>query len=82
MPDRDGRLGHRLHRRHCRLAVGSLRGAAALPGKWVGGFNDRLKSIVIGMTDNSFTDLADRTLASGWQPPGSRSRRGRRASGD
>ena len=43
--------------------VGSLRGARALPGKWVGSFNDRLESIVIGMTDNSFADLADRTLA-------------------
>ena len=42
--------------------VGSLEGADRLPGKWVAPFNDRLESIVIGMTDNRFTDLADRTL--------------------
>jgi ADP-ribosylglycohydrolase len=43
--------------------VGALRGARALPQKWVGSFNDRLESIVIGMTDNRFTDLAERTVA-------------------
>jgi ADP-ribosylglycohydrolase len=43
--------------------VGALRGAEALPPKWVGDFHDRLESIVIGMTDNRFTDLAARTLA-------------------
>ena len=43
--------------------AGAFIGAKALPAKWVGDFNDRLESIVIGMTDNRFTDLADRTLA-------------------
>ncbi|HEX2184640.1 MAG TPA: ADP-ribosylglycohydrolase family protein [Chloroflexota bacterium] len=43
--------------------VGSAVGAARLPQAWVGSFNDRLESIVIGMTDNRFSDLADRTLA-------------------
>ena len=43
--------------------VGSLLGARRLSHRWVGDFNDRLESIVIGMTDNSFADLADRTLA-------------------
>ncbi|MGH2353814.1 MAG: ADP-ribosylglycohydrolase family protein [Chloroflexota bacterium] len=43
--------------------VGSLVGARALPGKWVGDFHDRLQSIVIGMTDNRFSELAERTLA-------------------
>ncbi|MBI3972854.1 MAG: ADP-ribosylglycohydrolase family protein [Chloroflexi bacterium] len=43
--------------------VGAFRWARALPARWVGDFNDRLESIVIGMTDNRFTDLAERTLA-------------------
>jgi ADP-ribosylglycohydrolase len=43
--------------------AGARLGATALPQKWVGDFHDRLESIVIGMTDNRFTDLADRTLA-------------------
>jgi hypothetical protein len=43
--------------------VGVLRGASSLPDKWVGAFNDRLESIVIGMTDSRFSDLAERTLA-------------------
>jgi ADP-ribosylglycohydrolase len=43
--------------------AGAFIGARALPPKWVGDFHDRLESIVIGMTDNRFTDLADRTLA-------------------
>ena len=43
--------------------VGSTVGAAALPPEWVGDFNDRLESIVIGMTDNRFSDLAERTQA-------------------
>ena len=43
--------------------VGARLGARALPQKWVGDFHDRLESIVIGMTDNRFTDLAGRTLA-------------------
>jgi hypothetical protein len=43
--------------------VGSLRGADRLPERWTGSFNDRLESIVIGMNENRFGDLADRTLA-------------------
>jgi hypothetical protein len=43
--------------------VGSNLGADSLPEKWVGSFNDKLESIVIGMTDSAFSDLADRTLA-------------------
>jgi ADP-ribosylglycohydrolase len=43
--------------------VGSTVGAAALPPEWVGDFNDRLESIVIGMTDSRFSDLAERTQA-------------------
>jgi hypothetical protein len=43
--------------------VGSIVGARRLPAKWVGDFNDRLESIVADMTDNRFSDLADRTLA-------------------
>jgi hypothetical protein len=42
--------------------VGSLVGAANLPPKWIGDFGDRLESIVVDMTDNRFTDLAERTL--------------------
>jgi ADP-ribosylglycohydrolase len=43
--------------------AGAFIGAKALPPKWVGDFHDKLESIVIGMTDNRFTDLAGRTLA-------------------
>lgn len=43
--------------------AGATLGARALPRKWVGSFNDRLESIVIGMNDNRFADLAQRTLA-------------------
>lgn len=43
--------------------AGALTGAEALPARWVSDFHDRLESIVIGMTDNRFTDLAERTLA-------------------
>ena len=43
--------------------VGSSLGADSLPEKWIGAFNDRLESIVIGMTDNRFSDLTERTLA-------------------
>lgn len=43
--------------------VGSRQGAARLPHEWIGDFDDRLESIVIGMTDNRFSDLAGRTLA-------------------
>jgi ADP-ribosylglycohydrolase len=41
--------------------IGVLRGARGLPAKWVGPLNDRLESIVVGMTDNRFSDLARRT---------------------
>jgi ADP-ribosylglycohydrolase len=37
-------------------------GAAALPDKWVGVLNDRLKSAVGGENDNKISDLASRTL--------------------
>jgi hypothetical protein len=43
--------------------VGSSLGADTLPEKWIGAFNDRLESIVIGMTDSRFSDLTERTLA-------------------
>jgi ADP-ribosylglycohydrolase len=43
--------------------AGTFLGARALPGAWVEPFHDRLESIVVGMTDNRFTDLARRTLA-------------------
>jgi len=52
--------------------VGSLEGAARLPQEWVAPFNDRLESIVIGMTDNRFTDLAERTMVQLQQAAGSR----------
>jgi ADP-ribosylglycohydrolase len=42
--------------------IGAIRGASALPGKWVGPIGDRLESIVIGYTENSFADLTERTL--------------------
>ena len=43
--------------------AGAMLGARALPGQWVDPFHDRLESIVVGMTDNRFSDLARRTLA-------------------
>jgi ADP-ribosylglycohydrolase len=43
--------------------AGAALGARALPGQWVDPFHDRLESIVVGMTDNRFSDLARRTLA-------------------
>jgi ADP-ribosylglycohydrolase len=43
--------------------AGTFLGARALPGEWVDLFHDRLESIVVGMTDNRFADLARRTLA-------------------
>ena len=36
--------------------------AGALPDKWVGVLNDRLKSAVGGQNDNKISDLASRTL--------------------
>ena len=44
---------------------GASRGARSLPAKWVGPFDDRLESIVIGYTDNRFSDIAERTLRAG-----------------
>ena len=38
-------------------------GAKALPEKWVGVFNDRLKSAVRDHNDNRFSELAERTVA-------------------
>lgn len=45
--------------------IGVIRGAKALPSKWVAPFNDRLESIVVEMTDNRMSDLAERTLKVG-----------------
>jgi ADP-ribosylglycohydrolase len=45
--------------------VGAVRGAKALPAKWIGPLNDRLESIVVGMTDNRISDLAARTVKVG-----------------
>jgi hypothetical protein len=42
--------------------VGAWRGAVALPREWVEVFGDRLESIVVGLTDTRFSDLAQRTL--------------------
>ena len=42
--------------------LGARLGAASLPDKWVGVFNDRLKSVVSGHSDNKISDLARRTL--------------------
>ena len=42
--------------------AGALLGASKLPGKWTGVLKNRLESIVIGLTDNSITDLAERTV--------------------
>ena len=42
--------------------LGARSGAALLPDKWVGVFNDRLKSVVSGHSDNKISDLARRTL--------------------
>ncbi|HOS94117.1 MAG TPA: ADP-ribosylglycohydrolase family protein [Armatimonadota bacterium] len=42
--------------------MGALLGARALPAHWVDPLNDRLESIVVGMTSNRISDLAQRTL--------------------
>ena len=42
--------------------AGALVGARALDAKWTAPLNDRLESIVVGMTDNRISDLAQRTL--------------------
>jgi ADP-ribosylglycohydrolase len=41
--------------------AGALIGAKKLPAKWTAPLNDRLESIVVGMTDNTIGDLARRT---------------------
>ncbi len=43
--------------------MGAWLGAVALPARWTRPLNDRLLSYVVGMTDNSISDLAQRTLA-------------------
>jgi ADP-ribosylglycohydrolase len=42
--------------------AGALLGAQKLPAKWTGVLNDRLESIVVGLTDNRISDLAERTV--------------------
>jgi ADP-ribosylglycohydrolase len=42
--------------------AGALIGAKGLPDKWTAPLNDRLESIVVGMTDNRISDLAERTV--------------------
>ncbi len=41
---------------------GMILGADALPQKWVGVLNDRLKSSVLGFADNKISELAKRSL--------------------
>jgi len=43
--------------------MGAWLGAVALPARWTRPLHDRLLSYVVGMTDNSVSDLARRTLA-------------------
>jgi ADP-ribosylglycohydrolase len=43
--------------------VGAMRGAGALPEKWIGPLDDRLESIVLGFHDSRISDLARRTVA-------------------
>ncbi len=43
--------------------LGARSGASALPSKWVGVFNDRLKSAVSGHSENKISELAGRTLS-------------------
>ncbi len=42
--------------------MGALLGAEKLPTKWTSVLKDRLESIVVGLTDNRITDLAQRTV--------------------
>lgn len=42
--------------------VGMMRGADALPEKWIAPLNDRLESMVLGFGDCRISDLAKRTL--------------------
>jgi ADP-ribosylglycohydrolase len=41
--------------------MGALLGAEQVPTKWTSVLKDRLESIVVGLTDNRLTDLAERT---------------------
>jgi len=43
--------------------VGMMKGAKALPEKWIGPLNDRLASMVLGFGDCRISDLAKRTVA-------------------
>ena len=43
--------------------VGMMKGASALPDKWIGPLNDRLESMVMGFGDCTISDLAKRTKA-------------------
>jgi ADP-ribosylglycohydrolase len=43
--------------------MGALLGAEQLPGKWTSVLKDRLESIVVGLTDNRISDLAQRTAS-------------------
>lgn len=43
--------------------VGAMRGAMALPEKWIGPLNDRLESLIPGFNDSPISDLARRTVA-------------------
>lgn len=43
--------------------LGAMMGVDALPQRWIGAFNNRLRSAVIGFDNSLFTDLANRMLA-------------------
>jgi len=43
--------------------AGAILGAKALPPKWIGPLNDRIKSMVANNTDCAISDLAKRTVA-------------------
>jgi ADP-ribosylglycohydrolase len=43
--------------------LGAMLGVDALPQHWIGQFNNRLRSAVIGYDGSQFTELAQRTLA-------------------
>ncbi len=43
--------------------VGAMRGAKALPEKWIGPLNDHIRSCVIGYDNSRISDLARRTAA-------------------
>jgi ADP-ribosylglycohydrolase len=43
--------------------LGAVLGASMLPREWIDPLEDRLESIVVGMTENRISTLAERTLA-------------------